>query len=295
VDARGDYEIARLGASFNHMASEISEANKQLHEAAEAASTAREAAEAANLAKSNFLAAMSHELRTPLNAIAGYTDLLELGLRGPLTEEQRSDIARIKRSQKYLLGLIEEVLVFSQLDAQRLTFVIRDVSLDAIICDAESMVEPQVRAKGISYRYERCSPDLLVHADRDKTQQILINLLVNATKYTEPGGAVRISCDTDGGRVLVQVTDTGVGIPEENLGRIFDAFVQLDRSLSKPREGVGLGLTISRDLARAMGGDLRVRSEMGNGSTFILELPRPTGVKVESLSPSWDRETAVAG
>lgn len=274
VEPRGDYEIARLGVSFNRMASEIAAANTELHRSAGAAATAQEAAEAANASKSNFLAAMSHELRTPLNAIAGYVDLLELGLRGPLSDDQRTDLARIKRSQKYLLGLIEEILVFSQLDAQQLAFDIGDVSIDAIMRDAGAMVDSQIRAKGISYVYDACDPQLLVHADRDKTQQVLINLLVNATKYTESGGSITVSCGTSDGTVLVRVADTGVGIPEEKLGHIFDAFVQLDRSLNQPRDGVGLGLTISRDLARGMGGDLRVESTAGRGSTFTLDLPR---------------------
>ncbi len=273
VNPRGDYEIARLGASFNRMAGEIETANKKLHESAGAAADAQQAAEAANASKSNFLAAMSHELRTPLNAIAGYVELLELELRGPLTTEQRTDLGRVKRSQKYLLGLIEEILVFSQLDAQRLAFNITEVSVDAVVRDAEAMVDQQIKAKGIQYRYVGCPEDLLVRADRDKMQQVLINLIVNGTKYTDPGGSITVSCDTAGDRVRVHVADTGVGIPEEKLNHIFDAFVQLDRSLNQPREGVGLGLTISRDLARAMGGDLHVESIVGVGSTFTLELP----------------------
>ncbi len=273
VDTKGDYEIARLGVSFNRMAGEIADANRQLHASASAAAEAQEQAETANAAKSNFLAAMSHELRTPLNAIAGYVELLELELRGPLTPEQRTDLARVKRSQKYLLGLIEEILVFSQLDAQRLAFNLDDVSVDAVIRDAEAMVDSQIREKGVRYRYEGCDPDLCVRADRDKMQQVIINLLVNAAKYTESNGSINLTCSSEGDRVLVRVEDTGVGIPEEKLSHIFDAFVQLDRSLTKPREGVGLGLTISRDLARAMGGDLHVESEVGVGSVFTLELP----------------------
>lgn len=275
VNPRGDYEIARLGESFNRMAEEIEAANKKLHESAGAAADAQQAAEAANASKSNFLAAMSHELRTPLNAIAGYVELLELELRGPLTTEQRTDLGRVKRSQKYLLGLIEEILVFSQLDAQRLAFDITDVHVDGVVSDARAMVEQQMEARNLECHYVGCSEDLLVRADRDKMQQVLINLLVNAAKYTNPGGSIRISCDTEGDRVLVRVADTGVGIPGEKLTRIFDAFVQLDRSLNQPREGVGLGLTISRDLARAMGGDLHVESTVGKGSTFTLVLPTP--------------------
>jgi len=235
VDTKGDYEIARLGVSFNRMAGEIADANRQLKASAGAAADAQQQAEMANAAKSNFLAAMSHELRTPLNAIAGYVELLELELRGPLTQEQRTDLARVKRSQKYLLGLIEEILVFSQLDAQRLAFNIDDVSVDTVIRDAEAMVDPQIREKGLRYSYAGCDPDLCVRADRDKMQQVVINLLVNATKYTDAGGSIKISCSGEGDRVLVRVEDTGVGIPPEKLSHIFDAFVQLDRSLNKPR------------------------------------------------------------
>jgi signal transduction histidine kinase len=284
VKVGGSYEIARLGVSFNRMAAEIAAANKQLEETAGAAADAQRSAEAANASKSNFLAAMSHELRTPLNAIAGYVELLEMELRGPLTQEQRIDLARVKRSQKYLLGLIEEILVFSQLDAQRLEFRIEDVTVDAVVRDAWSMVDQQIQSKGVSYRYEACDDDLRVRADRDKLQQVIINLLVNAAKYTDSGGSITISCESMNDRVHVRVADTGVGIPEEKLTHIFDAFVQLDRSLNKPREGVGLGLTISRDLARAMGGDLSVESTMGRGSTFTLDLPAARAVTAPGTS-----------
>lgn len=273
VKIGGDYEIARLGVSFNRMAGEIAHAHKQLQASARDAAVAQQAAETANASKSNFLAAMSHELRTPLNAIAGYVELLELELRGPVTEQQRTDLSRIKRSQKYLLGLIEEILVFSQLDAQRLDFNIRTVAVDAVVRDAEAMVDPQIRSKGIDYRLESCDPRITVLADSDKLQQVLINLLVNATKFTDEGGTITISCETDDVTVKVRVADTGVGIPEEKLSHIFDAFVQLDRSLNRPREGVGLGLTISRELTRAMGGDLSVDSAVGQGSTFTITLP----------------------
>ena len=282
VPAGGDYEIARLGSSFNRMSAEIDAAHRGLTTAAEAAAEAQKAAEEANAAKGNFLAAMSHELRTPLNAIAGYVELLQMGLRGPLNEQQTADLERIKRSQRYLLGLIEEVLVFTQLDAHQLTFRIEDVPVDAVMRDAESMVEPQIKARGIHYSYDPCDPSLTVHADREKTQQIVLNLLANSTKYTERGGKVAVSCENRNSSVEVKVRDTGVGIPPEMLDDIFEPFVQAGRRLNQPREGVGLGLTISRDLARAMGGDLMVESAVGVGSTFTLVLPRRQELRANS-------------
>ena len=274
VPEGGDLEIARLGASFNRMATEVEAANKKLLDAADAAEKAQVVAEDANAAKANFLAAMSHELRTPLNAIAGYVELLEMGLRGPLTNEQQTDLGRIKRSQQYLLGLIEQVLVFTQLEAHQVAIHLEDVWLDEVLRDAETMVRPQISAKGIEYSYLSADPNLMVRADREKTQQIVLNLITNGAKYTNPGGRVTVSSEGRNGSVHVSVSDTGPGIPEKMLTHIFEPFVQLDRRLNQPREGVGLGLTISRDLARAMGGDLVVDSTLGVGSTFTLVLPR---------------------
>ena len=274
VSETGDYEIARLGASFNRMATEVEAANRKLQDAAGAAEKAQVVAEEANAAKANFLAAMSHELRTPLNAIAGYVELLEMGLRGPLTDEQQTDLNRIKKSQQYLLALIEQVLVFTQLEAHKIAIHLEDVRVDDVLRDAETMVKPQISAKGISYSYLSPNSDLVVRADRDKTQQIVLNLITNGAKYTNPGGQVTVSSESRNGSVHVRVTDTGPGIPEKMLTHIFEPFVQLDRRLNQPREGVGLGLTISRDLARAMGGDLMVDSTIGVGSTFTLVLPR---------------------
>jgi signal transduction histidine kinase len=274
VDETGDDEIAKLGASFNHMATKVQAANDNLTSAADTAAKARQIAEDANAAKANFLAAMSHELRTPLNAIAGYVDLLEMGLRGPLTSEQQTDLSRIRRSQQYLLGLIEQVLVFTQLDAKQVAINLQDVSLDELMHDAETMIAPQISARGISYSYRPAHPGLIVRADPEKTQQIVLNLLTNGVKYTDPGGKVTASAEMRNGSALLRVHDTGAGIPDRMLTHIFEPFVQLDRRLNQPRDGVGLGLTISRDLARAMGGDLLVESAVGSGSTFTLVLPR---------------------
>jgi signal transduction histidine kinase len=274
VAESGDYEIARLGSSFNRMATEVKAANMSLQEAASSAERAQATAEEANAAKANFLAAMSHELRTPLNAIAGYVQLLEMGLRGPLTPEQEADLTRIKRSQEYLLGLIEQVLVFTQLEASQVSFNPEDLNVDSLVHDTETMVAPQIRARGLSYTYDSKDPGLSIHADRAKTQQIILNLLTNGAKFTHPGGRLMASSEARNGSVFLKVSDTGSGIPQKMLSQIFEPFVQVDRKLNQPREGVGLGLTISRDLARAMGGDLLVESTEGVGSTFTLVLPR---------------------
>lgn len=274
VKESGDREIAQLGASFNRMATEVEAANKKLLDAADAAEKAQIVAEDANAAKANFLAAISHELRTPLNAIAGYVQLLEMGIRGPLNDDQQTDLNRIKRSQEYLLALIEQVLVFTQLEAHAVEIHLEDVRLEDVMRDAETMVRPQISAKGIEFSYLAHDPELTVRADRDKTQQILLNLITNGAKYTSPGGSLTVSAESRNGTALISVTDTGPGIPDKMLSHIFEPFVQLDRRLNQPREGVGLGLTISRDLARAMGGDLTVDSKMGVGSTFTLALPR---------------------
>jgi PAS domain S-box-containing protein len=247
----------------------------QLREALDAAQVARAEAEAANRAKSQFLATMSHELRTPLNAIGGYAQLLEMGVRGPITAEQRADLERIRRSQAHLLGLINDVLNFAKLDAGAVTFHLADVVVSEVLAAAEAMVAPQMAARGLRFSIGGCPDALRVRADAEKVRQVLLNLLGNALKFTDPGGAVTVECqEHDARTVAVVVGDTGYGIPADRLEMIFDPFVQVGRQLSSANEGVGLGLAISRELARGMGGDLTVRSVVGEGSSFTLTLPR---------------------
>jgi signal transduction histidine kinase len=217
---------------------------------------------------------MSHELRTPLNAIGGYTDLLMMGVRGSVTEQQLEDLQRIKRSQQHLLGIINDILNFSRIEAGQTTYEYSTVPLSDVIEAVGHMIEPQAAAKGLELEVQQCPPEIAVWADKAKVQQILVNLVSNAVKFTEQG-KVTLECDWhDSHRVTIAVTDTGVGIRADQQEKIFEPFVQVGRSLTKSQEGTGLGLAISRDLARGMGGDIVVTSEPGKGSRFTLILPR---------------------
>ncbi|MEO6525254.1 MAG: PAS domain-containing protein [Gemmatimonadaceae bacterium] len=231
-------------------------------------------AESANRAKAEFLAVMSHELRTPLNAIGGYAELMEMGIRGPVSAEQRVDLRRIQTSQRHLLGLINEVLNYAKLETGMVRYYIADVSLRESVGAAESLVAPQAQTNGLALTVALCSPTLAARADAEKLRQILVNLLSNAVKFTPAGGRIEVTCAAADDMVSVRVSDTGIGIPADKLEAIFDPFVQVRADLTRPHEGTGLGLAISRDLARGMDGDLTVESRVGEGSTFSLTLPR---------------------
>ena len=231
-------------------------------------------AEAANSAKGEFLAAMSHELRTPLNAIGGYTELLSLGLGGPVNTEQLDYLTRIRKSQQHLLGIISDLLNFSRIEAGHITYDFVPIPLHKVIESVMLMVEPAASAKELKLRIEPTTSECMGIGDRSRVDQILLNLVSNAIKYTSTGGAITVACETSADIASISVTDTGRGVPKEKLEAIFEPFVQLGRSLSSAHEGMGLGLSISRDLARAMNGDLLVTSRVGEGSTFTLVLPR---------------------
>ena len=233
----------------------------------------REATEA-NRAKSDFLAAMSHELRTPLNAIGGYAQLIELGVRGPVTEEQRIDLLRIQRSKNHLEGLVSDVLNFAKAGAGRIEYRAERVVIRRTFDAVREMIAPQAEEKALRLEFPDVSPELCAVADEDRTRQILLNLLANALKFTDAGGLIALAATGDSSEVTIAVYDTGIGIPAAKLEQIFEPFVQAERALRPSDQGVGLGLAISRQLARAMGGDLRVESTQGNGSTFTLTLPR---------------------
>jgi signal transduction histidine kinase len=243
-------------------------------------------AEEANRAKSLFLTTMSHELRTPLNAIGGYVDLLALEIRGPLVDAQREDLRRIKKSGQHLLSLINDILNLAKIESGQLDLHIRDASLATVFENVDTLVAPQFNTKGINYAFPRCDPSLHVRADGEKLQQILLNVLSNACKFTDAGGTVTVECDVDGdgpGRasdfVAITVRDTGRGIAQDKLEKIFEPFVQIDRHLTGvSQQGVGLGLAISRDLARSMSGDLVAQSSEGVGTMFVLTIPRAASV-----------------
>jgi signal transduction histidine kinase/PAS domain-containing protein len=238
------------------------------------AEAARAEAEAANRAKSEFLAVMSHELRTPLNAIGGYAELMEMGIRGPVNDQQREDLRRIQGSQRHLLGLINEVLNYARLETGSVRYDLSAVLVCDALAEAEGLVAPQARAKGLRLGAARCPEELVVRADAEKLRQILVNLLSNAVKFTDPDGHIELTAAPDEDRVRIEVRDTGIGIPAEKLEEIFEPFVQVRTGLTRTAEGAGLGLAISRDLARGMAGDLTARSTLGAGSTFTLTLPR---------------------
>ena len=228
-------------------------------------------AEEANRTKASFLAAMSHELRTPLNAIAGYADLLLAGVGGELSEQQRQYVERVYAGQRHLLGVINDILNFSRIEAGQLRYDVGPLLLQASIDAVLPLIEPQARARDIVLE-QVGSANVCVRADAPKVEQILINLLSNAVKFTDSGGRITMRAGTDGEYGWVSVRDTGVGIPAEDLDAIFQPFVQVGRSLTSPHEGTGLGLAISSDLAQGMGGKLSVESTVGEGSVFTLRL-----------------------
>jgi signal transduction histidine kinase len=267
------HETGRLAEAFNTMAEQVQRSHEDLERQIAESRMLATRLEEANRAKGDFLATMSHELRTPLNAIGGYVDLMELGLRGPLTEDQKRDLERVRFNQRHLLSLIGNILDFTRLEAHKLPFEIADVRVDEAVTDVLTAVAPLLDEKQLRRECVGCDQPLLARADRARLDQILINLLSNGIRFTPAGGSITIQLRPHGNRVELVVTDSGIGIPREKLGAIFEPFVQINSGLTRTVGGTGLGLTISRELARGMGGDLTAKSDGATGAQFTLTLP----------------------
>ncbi len=231
-------------------------------------------AETANRAKTAFLGAMSHELRTPLNAIGGYIDILDMGLRGPVTAGQHADFARVKTNQQHLALLITEILNFVRVGSGRLQYALGDIKACDAMRHAIELIEPLFGQKGLKFNGISGDLDTVARADPERVTQILVNLLSNAIKFTPSGGEISAECGSTPDAVTLRIGDTGIGIAADKHEAIFEPFIQLKQGLTDREGGVGLGLAISRDLARAMNGDLTVESTEGKGASFTLHLPR---------------------
>jgi PAS domain S-box-containing protein len=268
-------ELELSQQQLNEHSIELEALNQTLREQAAELETQRTIAQEANRAKSAFLASMSHELRTPLNAIGGYVQLIEMGIHGPVTPAQADALGKVARSQRHLLRLINQVLNLAKIEAGSVNYDVKPIVLEDVVNSVFPMVEPQVRQRGLTSEIE-VPAELVALADREKTEQILLNLLGNAVKFTNAGGSVRIVGGSENapvGTVWLQVEDTGIGIPPDKLGQVFDPFVQVDTSEARRAQGTGLGLAISRDLALGMKGQLSVESVPERGSKFRLTLP----------------------
>jgi signal transduction histidine kinase len=262
IEARKELEGALRGALAERLETEA--ALRSMNEKAERASEA----------KSQFLAVMSHELRTPLNAIVGYQDLLALEVGGPLSDSQRGYLARIRGASEQLLRLIDQILSLSRIEAGKEVLALAPMDVGSLVSETVSMVEPAALAKGLAVRVATPAEPVVCVSDAGKVRQILLNLLSNAVKFTDAGG-VDVVVASEGGSVFVNVRDSGPGIPERDRANIFEPFVQLDTSATRRHGGTGLGLPVSRELARMLGGEVQLRSTPGEGSTFTLRISTP--------------------
>lgn len=229
---------------------------------------ARRLAEEAGAARARFLSMMSHDLRTPLTSITGHASLIAAGMHGPLTEEQSEGLERIREAGRELMRMINDILDFAKVESGRVEVQVSVVVVAHAVARAESLVHVRLAEKGLLFESAGCD-GAEVLADPDRLQQVLLNLLTNAIKFTPAGGRISVTCERDGDRVLLHVRDTGEGIAPDQQHRVFEPFVQLDATRA---EGVGLGLAISRELTRAMGGELSVESTPGIGSVFTIAL-----------------------
>ncbi len=223
--------------------------------------------------KSMFIASMSHELRTPLNSIIGFTGVILQGLAGEITEEQRDQLQRVYASAKHLLDLITDVIDVSKIEAGKVDTYVEEIAVEKAIADAVNSLKVQIDGKGLGLE-TRIQPGLRVKTDRRRLTQCIINYLSNAVKYSEKGGITITAGETDG-MVEIRVKDSGIGISEEDLPRLFNSFVRIESHLSTLSPGTGLGLYLTKKLAtEILGGSVAVESSLGKGSTFILRIPR---------------------
>jgi signal transduction histidine kinase len=235
------------------------------------AERARERAEVHSQSKTQFFARMSHELRTPLQSIIGYIDLLRLGIPEPMPLKDLELLEKAARSGEVLLSVIDDLITFSRAEVGRIEYHLDRVSVDDAITAAENVVSPIARHRGVELKAAH-DVHQYVLADATKLKQILINLLTNAVKFTPSGGSVQLGCGRSGGWVSFSVKDVGPGIAQDKLQKVFEPFVQLGVPAVDSLGGSGLGLPISREFASAMGGDIAVESNPGQGSTFTLRL-----------------------
>src|SRR6185503_3977057 len=251
----------------------VAQRTRELELALSGEQTARKEAETANRIKSELFARLSHEFRTPLHAVSGYLEILQQNIHGNLNEEQRRDVERIHQAQEHLLTLVNMILDFAKLEGGPIELSMAEIPIEETLRGSEALVAPQFAKKGVRYTHRKGDPTLSVFADREKVQQIVVNLLANAVKFTSAGGGVELDWRVEDETLLVRVKDTGMGIPDDKVEQIFEPFVQLRAPGSLPGGGTGLGLPISRDLARAMGGDVTATSSFGIGSVFTITLP----------------------
>ncbi|MEO7522333.1 MAG: PAS domain-containing sensor histidine kinase [Gemmatimonas sp.] len=256
------------------------EARRDAERARDVAESASHAAQTAKAAKGRVLAAASHDLRTPLNAIAGYAGLLANDVLGPLTDKQREALGRIGIAQEHLLAIVNDILDAAQVESGGIRLALERLTLGDVCSRLTTIAAPHAESKGVHLSCQVVPLDdaerAHVLADRERVLQILVNLVTNAVKFTDAGGEVTVGAFVSENRIMMQVRDSGCGIPRDQHSRIFEPFVQLGLVEGEPAmrdHGIGLGLATSRDLARRMGGTITVESEQGVGSTFTLILP----------------------
>jgi signal transduction histidine kinase len=276
---------ARLFRDLEETRKNAAQLNEQLVVSSIRQQELAEEARDANHAKSRFLATMSHEIRTPINAIVGYTDLLEMGIAGEPTPGQREYLARVKASSNHLIQLIDDILDLAKVESGRMVLVKETLSAQEAVLAAIALIEPQARSAGVGLSAECPDASSYYFGDKDRVRQILVILLSNALKFTDRGGTVTVSCGMtwtpdaearlvgDGPWTFIRVADTGIGISPAEAEVIFKPFVQADSGHTRKRGGTGLGLSIGLELAKLMGGDLTLRSAIGEGSCFTLWLP----------------------